>query len=66
MNTKWMAPVVLAVAALAFAGGRWSAQPAAGFDPLRDLEAGRLVEWLGLSEAQAAELHALGPPTPAP
>ncbi len=61
MRTKWMVPVVLAVAALAFAGGRWSAQPAAGFDPLRDLEAGRLVKWLGLSEAQAADLHALGP-----
>jgi Spy/CpxP family protein refolding chaperone len=62
MNGKWMLPLVLAVAALAFAAGRWSTNPPAAFDPLHDLDAARLTGWLGLSEAQAAELQSIEAP----
>jgi len=62
MNGKWMLPLVLAVAALAFAAGRWSMRAPAAFDPLHDLDAARLTGWLGLSEAQAAELRSLEAP----
>ena len=62
MNGKWMLPLVLATAALAFAAGRWSTNPPAAFDPLHDLDAARLTGWLGLSEAQAAELRSFEAP----
>lgn len=62
MHGKWMLPLVLAVAALAFAAGRWSMSTPAAFDPLHDLDAARLTGWLGLSEAQAAELRSLEAP----
>ena len=62
MNNKWTLSLMLVVTALAFAAGRWTARTPAPFDPIHDLDTGRLARWLGLSEAQAAEIDALETP----
>lgn len=61
MNRRWMLPLVLAVAALAFAAGRRSAPAPRDFDPALDLRLDRLAPLLGLTEAQAGELRAIEP-----
>lgn len=60
MNRPWMLTVCFLMAAAGFAGGRFSVRPTAGFDPARDLQPAQLTRLLGLSDAQAAQIAALG------
>lgn len=57
---RWWILALAAVAALAFSAGRWSAQPTAPYDPLRDVAAIQL-DWLDLTAAQAAEIETIEP-----
>lgn len=59
-SNRWYRLALAAVAALAFAAGRWSARPSEPFDPTRDLASIRF-DWLGLTPAQAAEIERLKP-----
>lgn len=60
MNRRWIITLCILATAAGFAAGRFSLNPPAGFDPARDLQPARLTRLLGLSEAQAAQVDALG------
>ncbi len=60
MNRRWIITLCILATVAGFAAGRFSLPPPAGFDPARDLQPARLTRLLGLSEAQAAQVGALG------